>query len=101
MALSMDDQLGLPVKAAAAVATEVAPLASVALAVDDQLRLPAEAAPTLLTCIAPGARGHTPGVAQSTRLSGTLRRFLGAPDSQHWGPRALPTRVRPVVDDEH
>lgn len=101
MALLVDYQLGLPVKAAAATATEVAPLASMALAVDDQLRLPAEAAPTLLTRIAPGARGHTPGVAQSTRLSGTLRRFPGAPDTQNWGLDALPTHVHPVVDDKH
>lgn len=37
VALPMDDQLGLPIKATAAIPTEVAPLTHVALAVDDQL----------------------------------------------------------------
>ena len=50
--LAVDDQLGLPVEAVAAVSTKVAPLASVALAVDDQLRLPAEAVAALLTGVA-------------------------------------------------
>lgn len=101
VALPVDDQLGLPVEAAAAVAAEVA-LASVALAVDDQLRLPAEAAPALLArVVLPSCRGRVPGVARCARLPGTLQRLLRAPAGQRGGPRALPARVRPVVDDEH
>lgn len=101
VALPVDDQLGLPVEAAATVATEVAPLACVALAVDDQLRLPAEAAPTFLTPIAPGAWECTPKVAWCARLPGTWWQLLSTPNSQHRGPRGLPIRMRPVVDDKH
>lgn len=83
MALAVDDQLGLPIEAAAAVATAVAPLAGVALAVDDQLRLPAEAAAALLARVAPWAGERAPGWP--------LERLLGA--------RAA--CVRTAVDDEH
>lgn len=100
VALPVDDQLGLPVEATAAVSTEVAPLARVALAVDDQLRLPAEAAPALLTHIAPGAWEHAPGVSGHAWLPGTLWQLLGAPDGQCRGPCTLAICVCPVVDDK-
>lgn len=100
VALPVDDQLGLPVEATAAVSTEVAPLARVALAVDDQLRLPAEAAPTLLTCVAPGPWEHAPRVPGCAWLPGTLWQLLSTPDGQYRGPCALSICVRPVVDDK-
>lgn len=83
MTLAVDDQLGLPVEAVAAVSTEVAPLAGVALAVDDQLRLPAEAVAALLTGVAARAR----------------ERALGR--AGRWLLRARAAGVRAAVDDEH
>lgn len=101
MALPVDDQLGLPVKATAAVAAEVALLANVALAVDDQLRLPTEAAPALLTGVVPRGWSHAPGVTECTGLPGILQRLLSTPGGQRRGLSTLPASVRPVVDDEH
>ena len=79
----MDDQLGLPVEAVAAVGAEVTPLAGVALAVDDQLGLPAEAVAALLAGVAARARECARGRAG--------QRLLG---SQAAG-------VCTTVDDEH
>lgn len=97
VALAVDNQLGLPVEAVAAVGAEVAPLAGVALAMDNQLRLPAEAVAALLTGVAAWARERARGRAGRRLLCARAAGMRTAVDDEHRlpveGPATLSARV--------